>query len=161
MSEEEIKEILVLLISDNLTDCGKRKLKNYIEQLQQESKKLKKQLYSPDQVETTCPKCGEKLYINYSREVYDLKQENYMLKQAVDNTYETSQDIMYEMQQENEHNKNILTGFEKWLEYQIRQCEKETNHKQFSEHDIEITTNTMCRFQQCLDKLQELKEGNE
>ena len=53
----------------------------------------------------------------------------------------------------------VLTEFEKWLEYQIRQCEKETNPKQFSEHDIEITTNTMCRFQQCLNKLQELKEG--
>ena len=142
MSEEEIKEILVLLISDNLTDCGKRKLKNYIEQLQQESKKLKKQLYSPDQVETTCPKCGEKLYINYSREVYDLKQENYMLKQAVDNTYETSQDIMYEMQQENEHYKYILTELEKWLWKKLNV--KPTNKIFVSE---------------CLEYLQELKEG--
>ena len=42
---------------------------------------------------------------------------------------------------------NILTEFENWLESQIKRCEKETNPKQFTEHDIEITTNTMCRFQ--------------
>ena len=105
-----------------------------------ENKDLKKQLYSPDQVETICPKCGEKLYINYSREVYDLKQENHMLKQAVDNTYETSQDIMYEMQQENEHYKNILTEFEKWLE------------KLNGNGEVLLP-------RECLDKLQELKEG--
>ena len=44
-----------------------------IEQLQQENKKLKQQLFSPDQIEETCPKCKEKFSINYSREIYDLK----------------------------------------------------------------------------------------
>ena len=62
-------------------------LLKYIEQLQQENKNLNKQLYSPDQVETICPKCGEKLYINYSREVYDLKQENKELKEGNDGNH--------------------------------------------------------------------------
>ncbi len=62
-------------------------------------------------------------------------------------------------EEEHQRMNNILTEFEDWLKSQIKRCEKETNPKQFTEHDIEITTNTMCRFQQCLYKLQELKEG--
>ncbi|WP_298061715.1 hypothetical protein [uncultured Rikenella sp.] len=62
---------------------------NAIEQLQQENEELKMNLFSPDQVEFNCPKCGEKFTTNYSREVYDLKyiltefekwlEENYCL----------------------------------------------------------------------------------
>ena len=62
MSEEQYK-----ITKQDCIGC-----KEYCE-LQQENQKLKEQLYSPDQVETACPKCGEKFYINYSREVYDLK----------------------------------------------------------------------------------------
>ena len=34
MNKEEIDNLLLLLFNDNLTDCGKRKLKYYIENLQ-------------------------------------------------------------------------------------------------------------------------------
>ena len=34
MNKEEINNLLLLLFNDNLTDCGKRKLKHYIEDLQ-------------------------------------------------------------------------------------------------------------------------------
>ena len=80
-----------------------------------------------------------------------LQQENHILKQAVDNTYETSQDIMYEMQQENEHYKNILTEFEKWLEEKIKCTE------QYADNDMAkgyINAIKLCKYY-----LQELKEG--
>ena len=43
------------------------------QRLIKENEELKKKMYSPDMADTICPKCGEKYFINYSREVYDLK----------------------------------------------------------------------------------------
>ena len=40
----EIKEILFLLHNDRLTDSGKRKLEDYITNLQEENKQLKEEL---------------------------------------------------------------------------------------------------------------------
>ena len=38
-----------------------------------EYKQLKQQLFSSDQTEITCSKCNEKITVNYSRQVYELK----------------------------------------------------------------------------------------
>lgn len=78
MSEEQTKEL------EEVIDMSR--IEQYILQLQQENKELKKNLYSPDVIDTTCPKCGEKYLINYSRDVYDLKQENEKLKETLKGT---------------------------------------------------------------------------
>ena len=94
--------------------------------------------------------CGRTQFVKLLQQsqikINQLEKENHILKQAVDNTYETSQDIMYEMQQENEHYKNILTEFEKWLENEL--FNKTQIHFQYS-----------LALRKCLDKLKELKEG--
>ena len=102
--------------------------------------------------------------------VEQLQQENYILKQAIDNTYETSQDIMYEMQEENEslgksvnkasqllrkkENKikelnTILIEFEKWLGNKLETTYANNDMAKGYKNALSIS----------LDKLQNLKEG--
>ena len=106
--------------------CNEKIIKDIINNVNnsilQENKELKKQLYSPDQVEFTCPKCGEKFSINYSREVYDLREENKELKRinsSLQSALSLSRQkynngkIKYRRKYKKEH--NILTQFETWL----------------------------------------------
>ena len=124
--------------------------------------------------------CGRTQFVKLLQQsqikINQLEKENHILKQAVDNTYETSQDIMYEMQQENEELKKyyckrndcagrlkennkptdseVLTKFEKWINLKMKQT-KEYDTKNYH-NDIKLIIST---YQFVLDKLQELKEG--
>lgn len=53
------------------------------EQLKQENKRLKQAEFYGSITFTECPKCGEKYFINYCREVYDLKTKNKKLKEDI------------------------------------------------------------------------------
>ena len=98
MSEKQLKEIKDSIdFQERITkECDfdmtflqeEIDLYDEVVRLSHENKELKKKLYSPDQVDVTCPKCGEKYLINYSREVYDLKNiltefENWLEEQNV------------------------------------------------------------------------------
>ena len=98
MSEKQLKEIKDSIdFQERITkECDfdmtflqeEIDLYDEVVRLSHENKELKKKLYSPDQVDFTCPKCGEKCLINYSREVYDLKNiltefENWLEEQNV------------------------------------------------------------------------------
>ncbi len=115
---------------------------NAIEQLQQENANLKRQLYSPDQIETVCPKCGEKFTTSYSKEVYDLKEEIERNKITIEcyrkkfrETVKDNRDFVCKL--------NVYVEFEKWLE-------------KYS-HEVGIDEYVTIQF--ILDKLQNLKEG--
>ena len=125
---KKLQEILKRIKDFNyygwLTEKEASILNNYIEQLKQENKDLKKQLYSPDQVETVCPKCGEKFSINYSREIYDLRKEKEELKRingslqsalSLSRQKYNNDKARYRRKYKKEH--NILTKFESWLIY--------------------------------------------
>ena len=120
-------------------------------ELREENKKLKNKLFSPDVVDSICPKCGERYSTNYSRVVYDLQQENKELKERLD--IEIQNHIMSDKNYCEIicNYKNILTEFEKWIEEQINNIYGIDN--KYGEFDTIIET-----YQDCLDKLQELKE---
>lgn len=67
----EIKEILFLLHNDRLTESGKRKLEDYITNLQQENERLKKQ---------------------YVKEEKKLFHDNEILQQRIDTALEKLDD---------------------------------------------------------------------
>ena len=94
MNEEELKKVIDIVagieVHSEAEAIAKEELMSYAEQLQQENKELKKQLYSPDQVEEICPKCGEKFTVNYSREVYDLKYILTKFEKWLENEYNES-----------------------------------------------------------------------
>ena len=170
MSEEmkklfwELKQYLVPYSPNWYSLC---ETEQYILNLEQENKKLKKTLENNTKVNVADHKYASEMEDKY----LELKQENKELTRLVANKlvadYDYDSILKKQLNEERlkyialEESKseieNTINEFEKWLEYQVRQCEKMTDPSQFSEHDIEITTNTMCRFQQCLDKLQELK----
>ena len=88
------EDLLFEEIYQKTQDCGRTQFVKLlqqnqikIEQIEQENRELKKKLYSPDVIDTTCPKCGEKFTTNYSREVYDLRQENKELKEGKNNGF--------------------------------------------------------------------------
>lgn len=116
-------------------------LLNYIELLQQENAKLKETLENNSKINVS----DHKYASDMEDKLLELRDENTRLKEAVNNTYESSQDMMHEMQQEIENYKKILNEFEKWLD------EKNT---------INLNENfTVIRLADIKDKLQELKEG--
>lgn len=56
------------LLKDKLKEFGDK-----FKQLKKENKKLKKNLFSPEMIGSACTKCVEKNCINYSSDVYKLK----------------------------------------------------------------------------------------
>ena len=164
MSEEELKKTINIVagieVHSETEATAKEELISYVEQLHQQNKCVKiNQDLLYEEIYQKTQDCGRTQFVKLLQQnqikINQLEKENNTLKQAVDNTYETSQDIMYEMQQENEHYKNILTEFEKWLEEEIEK-RKDANVLdpiQVGDYYIKIVLKTS------LDKLQELKEG--
>lgn len=70
----EIKEILFLLHNDRLTDSAKRKLEDYITNLQEENKKLKEKLKNNGIVKT-CENCEWFGVCPHSYREYDYKSK--------------------------------------------------------------------------------------
>lgn len=118
----------------------------------------------------------------------EFQQENEFYKHVIKDNYDTSQDIMYEMKEENvklqQENKelkralenkrvcyynnkaydiktllnknNILTEFEKWIKEEIYIIEN--TYSQINGNYMRMQP-ILDTYKECLDKLQELKEG--
>ena len=152
--QKDSNNLLCKAITCDDCDCSICKAHKENIRLQQENEELKKNLFSSGQVETVCPKCGEKYFINYSREVYDLQRENKELKEKLEeNTKIYLHTSRYASKMEGEYigSNYILTEFEKWLEEEIKCTE------QYADNDMAkgyINAMKLCKYY-----LQELKEG--
>ena len=92
MNNEEIKEIVFLLHNDRLTESGKRKLENYITNLQEENKKLKELCDKYEEEHKTAFQTWQKNNIEAFKKTNSnieiLFKDNCVLQQRIDKAIE-------------------------------------------------------------------------